>query len=156
MSPDQVVHRDHELRNPVVNMLRNMPALATPRKDESPSSSGGSKSKAKAGGAAQAKGATETESDAESAESLRACETDEEESRPTRLRMTTPRLAKIKSAQNMKLMAQTLSPKSSTPSSSVNESKDYSFDKTDDETASFTKGVRIFGFWKDEVELLGG
>ena len=133
-----MVDKDLPLRNPVVNMLRHMPSLTTPQKNETISSpSKGTSGKIKA---AQLR-ANETESDAESAESLRTCETDEEESRPTRLRMTTPRLAKIKSAQNMKLLAQSLSPKGSTSSSNTNENKEYDFDKNDDDASSCSKGV---------------
>lgn len=143
VSHDEImIHRDHELRNPIVNVLRNMPSLMTPQKADTSTSS------SKSGNAASSSKSkitqsrvNETESDAESAESMRTCETDEEESRPTRLRMTTPRLAKIKSAQNMKLMAQSWSPKLSTSNSSVNESKDYNSDKNDDDASSFSKGV---------------
>lgn len=113
-----------------------MPSLITPQKADtstSASKSGSCTSTSKSK-------SNEAESDAESAESVRTCETDEEESRPTRLRMTTPRLAKIKSAQNMKLMAQNWSPKGTTATSSINENKDYS-DKNDDDASSFSKGV---------------
>ena len=142
VSKDEIlVPGDHELRNPIVNMLRHMPTLLTPQKDESGNTT--SKFNSLKNQKTMQSKSNEPESDAESAESLRTCETDEEESRPTRLRMTTPRLAKIKSAQNMKLLAQTLSPKASASSSTTAENKEYSFDKTDDDESSFAKGVRF-------------
>lgn len=119
----------------------NMPALLTPQKDDATSSSSrSSSSKMKT----TVRKPSEVESDAESAESIKTCETDEEESRPTRLRMTTPRLAKIKSAQNMKLLAQTLSSKASTSACHSSENKEDSPDKNDDDASSFTKGVRFY------------
>lgn len=135
------VPKNHELRNPVVNMLRNMPSLITPKKSDSTNSP--TKNSDNASSKTVQTKVVETESDVESAESFRACETDEDESRPTRLRMTTPRLAKIKSAQNMKILAQTLSPKASS-SSHVGDSKEDSFDKSDDNSSTFTKGVSFF------------
>jgi hypothetical protein len=141
VSYDEIeIHRDHQLRNPIINMFRHMPSLTTPQKvEDSNTLSKMNNTKTKV----IPSRVNETESDAESAECLRTCETDEDESRPTRLRMTTPRLAKIKSAQNMKLLAQNLSPKASISSNNANESKEYVFDKNDDDASSFTKGVII-------------
>ncbi|OXU20302.1 hypothetical protein TSAR_000632 [Trichomalopsis sarcophagae] len=142
VSHDEImIHKDHELRNPIVNVMRNMPSLMTPQKADTSTSSSKSGSSANSSKPKITQSrVNEAESDAESAESMRTCETDEEESRPTRLRMTTPRLAKIKSVQNMKLMAQNLSPKVTTSSTNtINENKDYS-DKNDDDASSFSKG----------------
>lgn len=67
---------------------------------------------------------------------------DEKNDEGYKLRKTTPRLAKIRSAENMKIMAQVLGPKSgvsSTCSGAKNKSKQDS-SKTDDECSS-SKGV---------------
>ncbi|XP_014218388.1 uncharacterized protein LOC106646780 [Copidosoma floridanum] len=89
--------------------------------------------------AAQLK-ANETKSDAESAKSQRAGETDEEKTRPTRLRMTTPRLAKIKSAQNMKLLAQAMSSRTSVSSCNVEENKEDNKNEDSEDLLSVDKG----------------
>ena len=116
------VHCDHELRNPIVNVLHNMPNLSTPLKQESESSN---RSSAVGTG----------ESDVESAR-------DEEElsfpATRTRLRMTKPRLAK---AQNeKKLLAQRQASKSKTPESSSSEKACDAFIQ-DEDISSYSKGV---------------
>lgn len=126
---------DHELRNPIVNMMRRMSSLiASQKSDSSSKTPKTNKCKSKS---VQSK-TNEVESDVETSQSL-TCELDEEKSRNSRLRMTSPRLAKIKSVQNMRLLAHNVSSKASNSGTSVTEN----YDKIDDDTSTFDKGVRF-------------
>ncbi|KAJ8670119.1 hypothetical protein QAD02_001378 [Eretmocerus hayati] len=139
MSPQNFsVPDNHELRNPIVNMTRNMPSLMTPQKTETNDSIPTSITKSDESETPHSK-TNDIESDFESVENIKTCETDDEKSHTTRLRMTTPRLAKIRSAQNMKLLTQS-SYKASTSSSNASYNKDRSLDQNDDDTSSFVKG----------------
>lgn len=130
---------DSEIRNPIVNMMRRMSSLiASNKSDSSNKTPKINKCKTRS---VQSK-TNEIESDAETGKSLETCELGEEKSRSSRLRMTSPRLAKIKSVQNMKLLAQNMSSKASSSSTSATDN----YDKNDDVASTFVKGVNFLRF----------
>lgn len=142
-----MIEIDSDARNPIVNMMPNMSLGNLIPKKQATTVKSSRSVKSKVNTQEDGQNSNQNESDAESAASFQVSDghtVQDNSQRPTRLRMTSPRLAKIKSAQNMKRMAQAMSPKAPSWNCGMTARKKEHSNKSEDEAStSGRRGVRF-------------